>query len=519
MKESYFKAIVEAMEDLVYVCGPDFTIFYMNPSMVNYLGRSAVGEKCHEAFFENDVPCPWCRHRDVIVSKKIIRHEITCPADHRIYNVTCIPVLLQDGSEEVSLTILHDITEIREAQRELEERNEQLRHAQKMEALAILAAGVAHDFNNILGSIMGYASLLKGVVTEAPGSQYTELIEQAAIRASKLVDRLMAFSTKGHREKARFDVNECVRGVLDILYQTVHKGIEIKAKLAHDLPKIVANRADVEHAIMNVCLNAIQAIEEVNPDDPKGVVEIETRRLHERDLPKEARKLLPVKQYGDYVAIEIKDTGKGIPVEDHARIFEPFFTTRDYSEATGLGLSMVYGIMESHEGLIGIDSELNRGTSFTLYFPVVSAEEKTDEVPGEDSAPRPLPTIIAHKSTQKILVVDDEALLRDLLKEVLEGKGYVVLTAPNGQAAVDIYKKRKGEIGLVILDMLMPGMSGLEVFRTLKEIDPRAKVIIASGYVDRHKVEQVKREGVLDFIAKPFSVSELVSKVQRYANM
>ncbi len=518
MKDSYFKAIVEAMEDLVYVCGRDFTILYMNPAMVKYLGRSGVGEKCHHAFFGNDMPCSWCRHKEVIVTKKIIRHEITCPADHRIYNVTGIPVLLEDGAEEVSLTILHDITEIREAQRELEEKNEQLRHAQKMEALAILAAGVAHDFNNLLGSIMGYASLLKGVVAEEPGRKYTDLIEQAAVRASKLVERLMAFSTKGHREKTILDINECVTGVLDILRQSVHKGIEIRVDLGKALPVVVANRADVEHAIMNVCLNAIQAMEEINPEDPKGILEIRTLVLPEHDIPKDARKLLPVKRYGDYVAIEVKDTGRGIPSEDHARIFEPFFTTKDYSEATGLGLSMVYGIMESHEGLIKISSEPKEGTSFTLYFPVASVEAKADEVADVETDQKTIPTIISQKSGKKILVVDDEALLRDLLKEVLEGKGYVVWTASNGQAAVEIYKKRKGEIDLVILDMLMPGMSGLEVFRTLKEIDSRAKVIIASGYVDRHKVEQVKREGVLDFIAKPFSVSELLSKVQRYAN-
>ena len=515
MKDSYYRAIVEAMEDLVYVCGPDFVILYTNPAMVNYLGRSAVGEKCHETFFGASTPCTWCRHKDVIIAKKIIRHEITCPADKRIYNVTCIPVTLEEGSEDVSLTILHDITDIRRTQRELEERNEQLRHAQKMEALAILAAGVAHDFNNILASIMGYASLLKDITEGELAREYSGLIEKAAVRATKLVERLRAFSIKGYREKALIDINECVDGVLDILKQTEYKGIEIKTILARDLPKVMASRADIEHAIMNVCLNAVQAIEDAWPDDPKGTITIETYPIREKDIPEEARKILPVKHYGDYCAVKVHDTGKGISIQDQSRIFEPFFSTRDLSEAPGLGLSMVYGILESHAGLIGIDSVPNKGTSFSLYFPVV--EDTEMDRPREPRAESVRASkFIDVRAGETILVVDDEAMLRDLLKEVLESKGYSVLTAVNGQAAIEIFKKRKGEIGLIILDMLMPGMSGLEAFRMLKELDPRVKVVIASGYVDRHKVEQVKKEGVLDFIAKPFSISELTSKVERY---
>lgn len=514
MKEAYFKALVEAMEDLVYVCGNDFTIKYMNSSMVRYLGRSAVGERCYEAFFQSDAPCSWCRHKEVILSKKIVRHEITCPNDGKIYAVTWTPVRLDDSEEDVSLTILHDITEIRNAQRELEERNAQLRHAQKMEALATLAAGIAHDFNNILGSIIGYASLLKGVLKGESDSQYVDLIEHAARRASKLVERLMAFSAKGYKHKIEFDLNDCVIGVVDILKQGVSKGIEFKLNLTPGLPNLLATRADVEHAIMNVCLNAVQAIEELNPEEPKGLVEIRTFFTKEREIPRNATRILPKKGHADYLAIEVKDTGKGISAEHRSKIFEPFFSTRDSCEATGLGLSMVYGILESHEGLIGLESEPNKGSIFTLYFPV---KEESSLDPKEK---------IKHESKQtcylntnlpgKILVVDDEAMLRDLLKEVLEAKGYSVITASNGAAAVEIYEKKKGEIDLVILDMLMPGMSGLETFRLLKEVDQNIRAVISSGYVDKNKVVQLKREGVLDFIAKPFSVSELTSKVQRF---
>ncbi len=514
MKDSYFKAIVEAMEDLVYVCGKNFIIHYMNPAMKQYLGRSAVGERCHTAFFGSNTPCSWCRHKEVVFSQKIIRHELTCPHDKKIYNVTCIPVQFEEEKSDVSLTILHDITDIRMAQQQLEETNAQLRHMQKMQALAVLAAGIAHDFNNILGGVVGYTALLKELIGDDKGADYVKKIEDAALRASKLVERLMAFSIKGYKKKDVVNINDCVKEVLSILEQTVEKGISFDFRPSEGMECVYVSKTDIEHAIMNLCLNAVQAIEACDEDlDVNGTVTISTKMISASDVPDSAKRILTGGYCERYAVIEVSDDGCGLHEDELHRIFEPFYTTKSHSEAAGLGLSMVYSIMEAHEGLIDVDTRKGRGSVFSLYFPLVDADgvEKVELIEASEKQ-----CLFVTPPSLKVLVVDDEPMLRELLKEVLEARKYSVLVASNGIEAIELYKKRRDEIGLIILDMIMPGMSGHEAFLELKKIDPDVRVVIASGYVDQHKVEQVKREGVLDFLAKPFSINEVLSKIERF---
>ncbi len=490
----YYKALVEAMEDLVYVCGPDFKIKYMNPAMVRYLGRSAVGERCHEAFFGIGMPCPWCKHSDVIMVNKTVRHEITCPHDSRTYSVICTPVVDSHGEETASLNILHDITELKETEKELDARKEQLLQAQKMEAIGTLAGGIAHDFNNLLGSILGYASLIKMMITPSDRMfKYVQSIEKAGERAAELAGRLLAFSRRGYREESAVNLNECVGNVVELLRQTVHRGIDITTSLAPSLPVVTGSPAEIEQVIMNLCINAVHAIELLNQEEVHGSIRIDT---FAEDGPE-----------GQEVVLRIRDTGCGIPKPDLDKIFDPFFTTKGPGKGTGLGLAMVYGIVNAHGGKISVESEEGEGTTFTVsWMPAGEQDHSQSGVEGED---------IQSPGKGTIMVVDDEPLLRDLLEDMLGTLGYRVISIEDGEGALEFYQRHGPRVDLVILDVMMPGMSGVEVFKKLKEMDPEVKVLLASGYVEKSKVLQAKKDGVQDFIAKPFSVSELNSKLSR----
>ena len=502
MTESYFRALVEAMEDMVYVCGPDFRIQYMNPAMESYLGREAVGEHCYKAFFGADMPCPWCMHSQVVVGKRTVRYEIECPKDGRIYIATSTPV--PQGEDQVlSLTILHDITDLRRTQEALEAKNRQLARSQRLESLGTLAGGIAHDFNNLLGSILGYAGLIKTHAGEDGEVQrYAGAVEKAAKRGAALVERLMAFSTEGHKEKGPVDLNQAVRSVLEILLQTVDRGIELSPELSEEPLYVFGNRADIEQAVMNLAINAVQAIEEATGPEVKGRVVFRTG-VREGEA-----------------TLTVEDTGPGIPKEMMDRLFDPFFTTKSPGRGSGLGLAVVYGIVKAHGGSIEIDSAPGEGARFTLVFPRMSEEELERaagaEGPEEKARTAGGAPVDEPASGKTILVVDDEPLLRELLQEVLGRMGYKVYTAQDGASALELYRRHGREIDLVIIDMLMPGMNGLELFRALKSMNPDVAAIVASGYVEKGRISQAKKEGVLDFIAKPFSVSELTGKLSRH---
>jgi len=504
-KKEYFKALVEAMEDLVYVCGPDFKIEYMNHAMEKYLGRSAIGERCHEAFFSSDTPCPWCKHTDVIMVDRTVCHEITCPHDGRTYSVICTPVK-QDYDRTASLNILHDVTGLRQTQKELEARNAQLLQAQKMEAIGTLAGGIAHDFNNLLGSILGYASLMKMMLS--PNDRlwkYVISVEKAGNRAADLAGRLLAFSRKGYSEEHPVNMNICVANVIELLKQTVHRRITIELFMDKNIPMVVGSQAEIEQAVMNLCINAVHAIELLNEDEVQGTITVETRFVDGASVELDDDE----KTASSYVMIKVTDTGCGISSEDIPKIFDPFFTTKGPGKGTGLGLAMVYGIVSSHGGSVKVESAVGKGTTFTIYWPTTQREllTKCGDSRGESA--------IEAKGKGTILVVDDEPLLRDLLDDMLQTLGYRTVSIADGKGALEFYERHGSEVDLIILDVMMPGMSCLEVFRRLKEMNPDVKVLLASGYVEKSKVQQAKSEGVQDFIAKPFSVSELSSKISR----
>jgi nitrogen-specific signal transduction histidine kinase/ActR/RegA family two-component response regulator len=376
----------------------------------------------------------------------------------------------------------------------------QLLHRQKMESVGTMAGGIAHDFNNILTGILGYASLLKYRLGEQLDLQrFVQIIETSSLRAADLIRQLLAFSRGTQPEGFQLvSANRIIREASKLLESSLGKHVELELDLASSLPFIETNATQVQQAILNLCLNARDAM----PGGGKmtvstGVADLGREGAHTyRNLGAEP---------GQYVRISVRDTGVGIPKENLDKIFDPFFTTKEVGKGSGLGLSMVYGIVKNSNGYIHVESQEGKGTAFDLLFPVVTGE-------GKHQPMDQLPLGLGGKET--ILLVDDEEMVRDLGSEILQKHGYHVLSAADGEKALEIWQGKKKKIDLVVLDLVMPNLGGPATLARLREMDPSVKVLICSGY--RSKEDELKTLKMEDVpvILKPFRPEDLAARVR-----
>ncbi len=369
--------------------------------------------------------------------------------------------------------------------------------AQKMESIGTLAGGVAHDFNNLLGGILGYASFMKTKMEEDhPFYKYIDTIEKSATRAAQLTARLLGFARTGQDETMPVDLNEIITETMNILGRTIDKSIEIKTDLLKNLPTIEADAGRLQQAIINLCVNARDAMAE------EGVLSIETRV---EAINKVHAKAHPESKEGSFAVLSVTDTGTGMDKRTKEKIFEPFFTTKEEGKGTGLGLAMVYGVVKNLGGFIWVYSEPGVGSTFKIYLPISGLPEMEEHPVAE--APR--------GGTELVLVVDDEEPIRALAKETLESFGYKVMLAEDGREAIRLYEKHKEEIDLVILDMVMPKMGGRETFSGLKQISSQVKALLSTGYSQSGRAQEILDGGVMGFIQKPYKLSDLLSTVRR----
>ena len=384
-----------------------------------------------------------------------------------------------------------DVTE----QRQLEE---QLRHIQKMDAVGTLAGGIAHDFNNIIQAIMGYTSVLKARIGDAVGVEEIDSIERAGLRASELTTQLLGFARGGKYEVRPVDLNHVVGKVVSMIRHTFDRSIEIRTEMDDGLSAVEGDAGQLEQTVLNLCINARDAM-------PRGGI-LTLRTGHEtfsggeEGAPERAPR-------GTYAALTLSDTGVGIPPENIPRIFEPFFSTKEPGKGSGMGLAMAYGIVKNHGGFLDVRSVPGKGAAFRVLLPASSKEVSTSPAPAPDEPPA--------GGTETILFVDDEESLRMLAVEMLGRLGYSVLTAGNGVEAVSIFEERRGEIAVVILDMIMPGMGGEETFHRLKEIDPSARILISSGYAVEGRPQSLLSAGAAGFLQKPYRVGALAAAIRR----
>lgn len=404
--------------------------------------------------------------------------------------VTGYPIVV-NGAHAGAYAIYEDISE----RRRLES---QILHSQKMESLGTLAGGIAHDFNNILGIIMGHASvLIRRQVEPQKILNSAGVIAKAAERGASLVRQLLTFARKTETTFESARINDIIRELVHLLNETFPKTIVISTTLEKNLPSTPGDTTQLHQVLLNICVNARDAM-------PSGG----TLQITTGVAPNDAvREKFPDPGAQSYIVIQIADTGIGMDEETRSRIFEPFFTTKGRGKGTGLGMALVYGIIEHHQGYIDVETAPGQGTTFTIYLPVQPTtsvgemdDAKLDEAPG---------------GTETILVVEDEPMLRDLLQSALEQKGYAVLTAADGEEAVHVYLKNDRRIALIVSDVGLPKMSGVQVHATIKEICPDVRFILASGYLEPDQKRGILAAGVKEFIQKPYEFDEILRTIRK----
>ena len=411
-------------------------------------------------------------------------------ADGRRIQVETVAKMYTHGDKPLRLTALRDVTD----RRQLED---QFRQSQKMEAVGRLAGGVAHDFNNLLTVITSYSQLMLDDLGAAdPRRTDLEEIRKAAAGAATLTRQLLAFSRQQVLEPKVLDLNAVVAGAGKMLKRLIGEDVELATDLAADLGTVKADPGQLEQVIMNLAVNARDAM----PMGGKLTIATRNTEVAERER---LHGLVPA---GRYALLAVSDSGMGMDEQTQARIFEPFFTTKEQGKGTGLGLATVYGIVKQSEGFIEVESEIGRGTTFTTYLPRVDLRADTEA--GSTSPPASL------RGTETVLVAEDAGGVRTVARQVLKRHGYVVLTAADGQSALELAAEQEGPIHLLVTDVIMPEMSGRQLADRLRELRPSLKVLFVSGYTD----DAVVRHGILEpgiaFLQKPFTPESLARRVR-----
>jgi PAS domain S-box-containing protein len=395
------------------------------------------------------------------------------------------------GAPAGILVILHDITRTKSLEA-------QFRQAQKMEAIGTLAGGIAHDFNNLLQVIGGYAQLLLwDKSARDPGHRELLGIQEAVQRAAQLIRQLLTFSRKVEGNRRPLDLNQEILEAEKVLRRTIPKMVALDLHLESRLERVNADPVQIEQILLNLGSNAADAM----PNGGRLILETGNVRLDEEFCRRHLGATL-----GNYVLLAVTDTGQGMDRETVQHIFEPFFTTKEIGKGTGLGLASVYGIVKSHGGYILCESAPGQGTSFRIHLPAVEEKETRVEKGAEEA--------LLTGGSETILVVDDEAAVRDLTVQLLQRHGYRVFAADCGEAALETLQTRPGAIDLVLLDLGMPGMGGLNCLRELVRIDSSLRVLIASGYSVDGPVKEGLESGAAGYIGKPYRLKDLLDKVR-----
>jgi len=447
-----------------------------------------LGRPCHLLRFGKSEPCEACPLLECLSTRKPAVSIMTT-AGGRMFEARAIPVIEEDRIINV-INVVRDITE----QTRMEE---QLRQAQRIESIGTLAGGVAHDFNNIICAINGFAGLLHlKIAAGDPRRAYVEQILTAADRAAGLTRSLLAFSRTQVIALRPVELNGIVSNLQKLLARLIGEDIELATELAAEDLVVTADPGQIEQVLMNLATNARDAMAR------GGRFTITTERF---EMDAEFTRARGYGTPGSYALLRVADTGHGIDSATRSRIFEPFFTTKEPGKGTGLGLAMVYGIVKQHNGFIAVESEPGRGTQFMIWIPLVEAAVAA----AADREAAPLP-----RGSETILVAEDDQVLRDLAQEILEAQGYRVLTAADGESALRVFSENAQTVHLLLLDMVMPRRNGKETFREIQSSKPDVKVLYMTGHTPDAIAQRDLLEPGMSVLAKPFSPSSLLRAVR-----
>ena len=500
--EAMMRCILDSVEEGFIVLDRDYRIMSANRAFCNLVGldeEQVVGRLCHEVSHSSTKPC-FASGQDCPVKRTfetaaphsaMHTHQGPSGAQHYV-ELKSYPIANADGAVTSAIETVTDVTEKRKLQ-------EQLAQSQKMESVARLAGGVAHDFNNMLGAIIGHTELAMGQITTSH-PLFTDLreIRTAAERSAALVKQLLAFARKQTAAPKVLDLNETVAGILKMLQPLIGEDIDLVWRPADDVWPVRMDPSQIDQILGNLCINARDAIAGV------GRISIETGTA---TLDPRYCERYPELVPGAYVMLTVSDDGAGMDPEILGKIFEPFFTTKEIGRGTGLGLATVYGIVRQNNGFIKVYSEPGQGTTFKIYLP-----RHAEATPGRQRQDPAAPVPGGHET---ILVVEDEPSILNMARMMLEAFGYRVLAASTPGEAMGLAQVHEGKIDLLIVDVIMPEMNGRDLARQVASLYPDMGCLFMSGYSD----EIIAHRGVLDegvhFIQKPFSMQDLAAKVRR----
>ncbi len=497
------EAIVNNAFQFTGLLSPEGSLLMANQTAIDFIGKP-LEEIQGKPFWET----PWWDVSDDVknrIKNAVMRaragdhvqfETVHQDKQNKLQNIkfSLRPIINEEGKIIYLVPEGRVITEEKKTEEENRKLERQLFHAQKMESIGRLAGGIAHDFNNILTSILGYAHLL-GMKFNEEGSienNAVGIIVDCVERASKLTKQLLGFAKGGEFNPTPLDLNKAINRVLKISDKIFDKKVKIKKEF-QKIPYVYADCSQIDQVITNIIINARDAM------PSGGDLTAKTELINFDGNGKTGLMNLDP---GDYVRMSFTDTGTGMSNEVKEKIFEPFYTTKGEGKGTGLGLATTYGIIKNHKGEITVISKPGEGTTFNFYLPV------TEELP---KTKIPLPDVSG--SNETILIIDDEEKIRYVLGKQLESRGYKVLEAKSGKMGLELYKDNMKSIGLVLIDMIMPGIDGNETYKELKELNPDVKAVLISGYSAEERAEEAIDSGINGFLQKPFSLRDLTKTI------
>ena len=496
--EEKFRSLSENGPDIIYTLGVEGSFTYVNPAweeIVGYGRDETLGKYFVDFMEEKDSGDHAKLFKVIRDGNKIVRSAtitlINKDGSPRLFNFSGAPNLNLSGEVTGMVGLLKDITEHHKAEA-------QLQQAQKMEAIGTLAGGIAHDFNNILMAIIGHADLAKMKLTGDSEVIYNlNQVKSAGERAKRLIQQILAFSRMGEQQRIALSITPLIKEALKFLKSTLPTSIEIRDYLEADPGIIEADATQIQQIVMNLCTNAEHAMREEGGTLHVKLIRVEVDRqtaLQHHEL-----------HTGPHVRLTVTDTGCGMEPETLEHIFDPYFTTKEVGEGTGLGLSVVHGIVNTHGGAITVKSEPGKGTTFHVYFPIIEKEEKLQE-----RSEGPLPT-----GNERILFVDDEQVIVYIGEKTLGQLGYDVVTKANGVDALELFRADPDRFDLVITDMTMPRMTGDQFARELIKLRPDIPIILCTGFNPKISKEQAGKIGIKAFVMKPLVRRDMANIVRK----
>ncbi len=499
VRESNNYELLDSLNAAAFVVDSDWKIIFCNSAaeiLMGFRKEEIAGSAASDLFvdqaknyFSEHVTEPMKMMGKVTVEAKLKRK------DSPSFSASVHASVLRDRENGLWAAVftVTDASREKQLEEKAQEMDRRIQQSQKMDALGQLAGGIAHDFNNQLAGILGYAEMMYLQLRDDETlGIYTQRIIQAAECSRDLTRQLLSFTHIGEIEKRPVDIHSIIDDVINVLSRTIDRRIVLRKELKARNAVVVGNSGQIESALLNLGLNARDAL----PEGGEIVFTTRQERLRESDCNRYPDQPQP----GKYVEISVSDNGTGIPPELLTRIFEPFFTTKDVSEGTGLGLSAFTSMTRNHNGVFFVDSEMGKGSVFTTLLPIYqNAEEPKKREPVSD--------LVHGKGT--ILVVDDEQLVRSLLADWLDYLGYETILCCNGTEALEKYRNKGGNIDLVMMDVMMPNINGLETFRQLKAMNDSVRVLFLTGYSDNRNFQDILKEGALGILRKPVNISQL----------